>query len=340
MRDNDYKYDMLSTREECNRAIRHLELVMEIVEDFNNSYNLADRIHDYIQAGEIEKSQIRPLIHSILIDKYNYVFSSHNLIRNIANFNQLIKEISRMKAIDIVLVYYHPELGAIPINPKNEKHWKAAKWLKKNELISIFIGEFTETSSKPMYEEALLAIIELLKGHTVEIPASLHRGKYTYKKVKTVSAKKEPEKETSDTLPAPETKKKKKTKREEDEQVDEDIAELKMTRMYGIIVTNGVFHNGNVEAWKKIIRSYESVHKGTQVIIYYDGERINDIDSLFKWGKVKRGTAIMMAVVGNNIKEVAKLRRYLAEGASPRFKQFISGPPTAILRIFGEECKR
>ncbi|MBN1700179.1 MAG: hypothetical protein JW881_21890 [Spirochaetales bacterium] len=337
MRDNDYKYDTLSTREECNRAIRHLELVMEVVEDFNNAYNLADRIHDYISAGEIEKSQIRPLIHSILIDKYGYSSSSHNLIRNIAKFIPLVKDFAQMKAVDIVLVYYHPELGVIPVNPKNEKHWEAAKWLKRNELMTIFVGEFGETSPKPLYDEAIFVIVELLKGHTIDIPVSLRKGKYSAKKSKISPPKKTALKKDQE---QPAAVKKKKQKKEEEIQIEEGNAEFKMTPMYGITVTNGVFHNGNVEAWKKIIRSYESVYKGSQVVIYYDGERINDIDSLFKWGKVKRGTAIMMAVVGSDIKDVAKLRRYLAEGASPRFKQFISGPPTAMLKIFGDESKK
>ena len=30
-----------------------------------------------------------------------------------------------------------------------------------------------------------------------------------------------------------------------------------MTPLYGVVVTNELFHNGNVEAWKKIIESYE-----------------------------------------------------------------------------------
>ena len=72
----------------------------------------------------------------------------------------------------------------------------------------------------------------------------------------------------------------------------------RMTPLYGITVTNELFHNGNVEAWKKVIESYETYHSGLKVLVFYEGERIQDINSLFKWGKVKRGTAIMIAVAG------------------------------------------
>ena len=34
--------------------------------------------------------------------------------------------------------------------------------------------------------------------------------------------------------------------------------------MYSILVTNELFHNGNVEAWKKIIQSYTTKYPGLQ----------------------------------------------------------------------------
>jgi hypothetical protein len=70
------------------------------------------------------------------------------------------------------------------------------------------------------------------------------------------------------------------------------------------------------------------------VYIYYDGERILDINSLFKWGKVKHGSAIEFAVAGSDIKDVAKLQRYLAQGASHMFEAFLKGPVNNVLRLF------
>ena len=107
-----------------------------------------------------------------------------------------------------------------------------------------------------------------------------------------------------------------------------------MTPRYAVVVQNELFHNGNVEAWKKIIASYKAKHPSLEVYIYYECERILDINSLFKWGKVKHGSAIEFAVAGNEIQDVAKLQRYLAQGASPQFEAFLHGPVNAVLKLF------
>jgi hypothetical protein len=107
-----------------------------------------------------------------------------------------------------------------------------------------------------------------------------------------------------------------------------------MTPFYSIPVTNELFHNGNVEAWKKIIQSYNAKHPNLEVYIYYDGERIHDIHSLFKWGKVKHGSVIMVAIAGEDIQDVAKLQRYLRQGASPMFEAFLRFPVNTVLNLF------
>jgi hypothetical protein len=110
---------------------------------------------------------------------------------------------------------------------------------------------------------------------------------------------------------------------------------VKMTPRYAVVVQNELFHNGNVEAWKRIVASYKAKYPALEVFIYYDGERILDINSLFKWGKVKHGSAIEFAVAGNEIKDVAKLQRYLAQGASNMFEAFLHGPVNNVLKLFG-----
>jgi len=99
-------------------------------------------------------------------------------------------------------------------------------------------------------------------------------------------------------------------------------------------VTNELFHNGNVEAWKRVIESYRAKYPGLDVLIWYENERINDINALFKWGKVKHGTPIMISVVGDDIKDVSKLQKYLFEGASPRFEVFLRGAVNRVLDLF------
>jgi len=104
----------------------------------------------------------------------------------------------------------------------------------------------------------------------------------------------------------------------------------------GVIVSNELFHNGNVEAWKRIIESYTFKYPQYQVAIFYDGERIHDINSLFKWGKVKHGTAIFFSVMGpgEKILDVAKLKKYLYQGASSRYEAFLRGPVGKVLELF------
>jgi hypothetical protein len=111
-------------------------------------------------------------------------------------------------------------------------------------------------------------------------------------------------------------------------------AARRMTPMYSIPVTNELFHNGNVEAWKKIIQSYTTKYPGLEVYVFYEGERIHDINTLFKWGKVKHGSAILIAVAGADIRDVAKLQRYLRQGASQMFEAFLKAPVNTVLNLF------
>jgi len=69
-------------------------------------------------------------------------------------------------------------------------------------------------------------------------------------------------------------------------------------------------------------------------LIDYEGERILNINTLFKWGKVMHGRSIQFAVAGGEIRDVAKLQRYLIQGASPHFEAFLRGPVSGSLRLF------
>jgi len=109
---------------------------------------------------------------------------------------------------------------------------------------------------------------------------------------------------------------------------------VKITPKYSVVVQNECFHNGNVEAWKRILTSYNAAYPDLKVFIYYDNERIMDINSLFKWGKVKHGNIIEFAVAGKEIKDVAKLQRYFAQGASPQFEVFLRGSVNSVMKLF------
>ncbi|MDH4247364.1 MAG: hypothetical protein OEW39_06065 [Deltaproteobacteria bacterium] len=107
-----------------------------------------------------------------------------------------------------------------------------------------------------------------------------------------------------------------------------------MTPKYSVQVTNELFHNGNVEAWKNIVESYKVKYPGLDVHIFHDGQKVNNINSLFKWGKVKHGDVILFSIAGENITGVAKLQRYLFEGASQRFENFLKKDVNKVLTLF------
>jgi hypothetical protein len=89
-----------------------------------------------------------------------------------------------------------------------------------------------------------------------------------------------------------------------------------------------------VEAWKRVIASYEARYPRLKVCVYYEGERITNLNALFQWGKVKHGHVIQFAVAGSRIQALSRLRRFLAEAASPRFNAFLQGLAGSQLDIF------
>jgi len=66
----------------------------------------------------------------------------------------------------------------------------------------------------------------------------------------------------------------------------------------------------------------------------FEGEVINDINALFKWGKVKHGDSIFFQVSGEEILGVSKLQKYLYEGASQRYEQFLKLGVGKVLNLF------
>lgn len=334
------EFERLNTREGFNRSLRHFKLVMELVQEMEDHNNLADVINELAALKELEENQITPILSSLLIDKYGYKYYSYNLKDNVDNFQALKEEMFKWNAVDLVLAYFHPELGIMTINPKISSHWEAVQVLKKNELLIIYAGAFNEEGSEKLLNDAITKIIALLEGRRFKTPALFLNGKFRAKeeapkkeekqksapKAKKASSPIKGGKQVTFAPPPPAAK--------APEPKATGISKRKMTPMYSIPVTNELFHNGNVEAWKKIIQSYTTKNPDLEVLIFYDGEKINDINTLFKWGKVKHGSSILISVVGENICDVAKLQRYLKQGASNGFEAFLRFPVNTILNLF------
>jgi hypothetical protein len=268
--------------------------------------------------------------------------------------------VGKWRALDLVVTYFHPELGVVTINPKNRGHWESVRSLKKNELVTVFAGAFDETDGDPKYQEGINLLLSILQGAKIRTPASFAKGRFVQRKQVALLPAPSPVRgprprgrrpkalleaaaaasAASAMPPALQSYVAQQTAAAAAPATPKPVvaaattAPRKMTPMYSIPVTNELFHNGNVEAWKKIIQSYTTKYPGLEVYVFYEGERIHDINTLFKWGKVKHGSAIMIAIAGDDIKDVAKLQRYLKQGASHMFEAFLKGQVGAVLNLF------
>jgi hypothetical protein len=244
-----------------------------------------------------------------------------------------------------VLAYHHPDLGLTLINPKNTKAWESVQSLRRNEMLAIYCGTLTEKAPEKLYNTALDALIGLLAGEKIKTPAGLIQGKFRFKAPPAAAAPPKAPARKAPTRGRPAARGRAAAPAAASAAAPAaptapaaapaaPSAKRRMTPMYSIPVTNELFHNGNVEAWKKVIQSYNLKYPGLEVFIFYEGERIHDINTLFKWGKVKHGSMIMIAVAGQDIKDVAKLQRYLRQGASPAFEAFLKFPVNTVLNLF------
>jgi hypothetical protein len=311
----------------------------------------------------------------LLVDKLGYKSVSANLESVASDLPALASEFSKWNGVDLIAAYYHPDLGLLIANPKIAEELANFGMLRKRELLVLYAGKGANPADASCQKAAELAVkifegkkvkasSDLLQGDfTVK---ELKKSKEETEEkaegeapVKAAKAKKK----------APGRGRKAASKAgaraqqaaaEEDEDEEEEASEaapkesarvappvvtaaapaiskgpVRMTPMYSVVVANELFHNGNVEAWKRIVASYNAKYPALQVYIYYEGERILDINSLFKWGKVKHGSSIQFAVSGNDIKDVAKLQRYLVQGASKQFEAFLHGPVNNVLKLFG-----
>ncbi|MDR0400694.1 MAG: hypothetical protein LBH51_07085 [Treponema sp.] len=349
--------EALSSRAGFNAAVRHIKKTLRIAEDVGDGANLGDLLHDPAE-GELSGERAALILRMLLVDKLGYQTLSVNLASVAEDLPALAREFSRWNGVDLVVSYQHPDLGLLTANPKLEEELAGLGLPRKRELLVVYAGKGSAPADDWCRKAAELAA-DLFQGRRVKVPAALLNGRFTVKKTPGPQAGPERESESPEPVKgagkkAPPAGKRKAAPAEEGaaealRAVEASRAApalapavpavsrgaMKMTPMYSVAVTNELFHNGNVEAWKRIIDSYKARYPDLHVYIYYEGERILDINSLFKWGKVKHGRSIQFAIAGAEIKDAAKLQRYLVQGASSQFEAFLRGPVSGVLRLFG-----
>lgn len=297
-------YYSLASKNNFNKALRHFFTVNDVVGEIESRNNLADVINEELDAGEIAVDQILPIVGAVIRDKFNYSFDSFSIPVVVTDFQKIVDETVKWTALDIVLVYYNPSGEIMLINPNNIDHWARTRELAVDQLLVIYVKYLKEDNIK-LEKEAIHAVEEMLSG----------RDSFRNKQF-------------IDSTIVP------KTPVQRQEPSEAAKGKKNMTPKYAVRVSNELFHNGNVEAWKKIIESYKVKFPDLEVYIYHENELINDINALFKWGKVKHGDSILFQVGGEEIRGVSKLQKYLFEGASHRYEQFLKINVGKVLNLF------
>ena len=332
----------LAKKTDFNTSVKHIQSVIEILDDCNPKENVADKINLMIREQTIKPEQVRSILSVSLLDKWNYKVVSENLKFILDDASSFVAELAKWTGIDLVFGYDHPDLGFIVVNPKNPAAAQVIQGFRKNELLLIFVGKQDRgTVDAALANSVISAIKKLFEKKACSVPASVKTGPFVYvepKKAAPVKVKKAVAKKPGRKAPAPSAPAAKVQASSAPSHLERPSAiatgPKKMSQLVSVPVSNELFHNGNVEAWKRIIRSYTAKYQDAEVMVYYDGERIVDINTLFKWGKVKHGSTIQFAVSAEEINDLSKLSKYFRQGASPMFEAFLRGSPDTVLNLF------
>jgi len=321
-------YYSLATKSSFNKALRHFFAVNDAVDEVDGRSNLADYINDLLDDEELHEDQILPIVGAVIRDKFEYSYYSYNVSRQISEFSKITDELVKWNTLDLLVIYFGPDGKKFVINPKNEESWERCREIPRDYLIVIY-AKYLKEKNVMLEEEAIKTIIDLLAGKDVFINKSF----IDQTALNAMAPKPAPKSAApapaaapspggGGAAPAPAVAASGKAKK------------VSITPKYGVVVSNELFHNGNVEAWKKVLESYQTKYPELKVHVMFAGEIINDINALFKWGKVKHGDSIFFQVSGENIMGVSKLQKYLYEGASQRYEQFLKLGVGKVLNLF------
>jgi len=332
-------YTRLASRKGFNTSVRHITRTLDVLDSLSPKKNVADLINSMITSKDFDAEQTQATIHMLLVEKGNYTTVTGNIPDVTSDAESLVKEVSRWKAVDLVVGYHHPDLGFIVVNPKNPESASVIAGFRKNELVVVYSGSNTDGKNAQIAADALMMLIS---GKKTKVPVSVLNGHYVFTALKKPAAPKKTstrsKKSKTARTPVAATASSAPAAASAAAPVPAPAPTVpsasRMSPLVSVVVSNELFHNGNVEAWKRIIRSYNAKYPNLQVNIYYDGERIVDINTLFKWGKVKHGSCIQFCVAGENIQDLAKLSRYFRQGASPQFEAFLHGSPDTVMNLF------
>jgi hypothetical protein len=297
---------ILSARPAFNATVRHVKQALGVLEALEGGENFADALLRQ-PPGSLSDAASLSLLSLLLLDKLGYTALSANPPAYAADLPALAAEFARWEAVDLVAVFHAPHSVGI-VNPKNAAQLAALGTPFPRELLVVYAGRADGAVPREPGIDAARTALALFSGGCPEIPAAL----YARAPRDAAPQKPAPAASPPPLRPGP---------------------GQRMTPLYSVPVTNELFHNGNVEAWKRVIGDYENTHPGLKVHVYFGGESVLDINSLFAWGKVKHGDAVRFAVSARPsadgsapaIRDIARLRRILAQAAGRNFEPLLHG---------------
>lgn len=320
-----HEFESLATREGFNRALRHFQLTITANDQVTERQNIAGMMAGLLAGNQIAQHQIGPVLSAILVSKFGAPTMSLNMPEKFSDWDKVKDLVAPWSGVEMVLAYHNPAFGILVVDPRNPVNLGEAAELAKDELVVLYAhvyhGENDEDKSKKG-RLAVETLAKILKGQSVTDREDINK-QLRDEKLEQEKAAKASQPAPAQPAPTPPPQ----------AAAAPATGAKKATPKYGVVVTNELFHNGNVEAWKNIIEAYQVTFQ-CKVLVFYEGEFIKDLNSLFKWGKVKHQGVIMFQVVGTNIKGVSKLKKYLYEGASPRFENYLKHDVNKILRLF------
>ncbi|MCX7679281.1 MAG: hypothetical protein N2316_08665, partial [Spirochaetes bacterium] len=162
-------YYSLATKNNFNISLRHFFKVNEVVDDIERKRNIADILNADLDANEIVKDQILPIIGAVIRDKFEYSYDSFSISETISEFAKIIEETKKWTALDIVIVYFNPNGEVFLINPKNSEHWEKVRELNRDQLAVIYVRHLKPERNRKIERDAIKAIEEMLMGKDVFI---------------------------------------------------------------------------------------------------------------------------------------------------------------------------
>jgi len=317
-------HSVFSTKESYNESIRHFKTVKELVRKIQAGSNPGDLLSPLLESGTVKRSQIPAICSAVLCGKFGYGVKSVNLRKSAILTEESAQMLARWRNIDLCLVYFENDEEGRVLNPKNPEQVRSFPSLQENNLLVVYA---LSQSQAGIGEIAAADFLEFVHGAPLKECADYTVRAKTADSGKPVSGSAVPKSKSDTARQGKEPGKK-------TDQIKKEPGKNKRSQQVGVTVSNELFHNGNVEAWKKILQSYHHTYKENTVNVYYDKEIVTDLNSLFEWGKVKRGTCILFDITGPEIHALVKLKNYLYEGASPRFEKFLIGQPNTIIKLF------